>query len=184
MAAHVLSEEDAQSLFAELNENDYNANLEECFGQINQQLSKGFGLEIATFVLGKLKYHAVINSHADDIAKQSFQQHFNPHERAIIQLMMQKLVDDTKVPRKDLINLRSKLEEPYKLTHDGAGHVVEVLLEEGWLQVSQDELADKRRESLQISLEIAPRTYLELSHLLVEMGIPQEDLPQFLFHRF
>jgi hypothetical protein len=185
LAEHIMDDGTAQQVFTELELNKNNESLEESFQQINHQLTTGFGLEVATVVLGKEKYHSVINIHADDVAKQSFEHHFNPHEMALVRLVLQKLVGDDAASRADLMNLRGDLQDPYKLTLNGAEHVVEVMLEEHWLRirVPEDAASQRRRESLQIQLELGPRTYLELSHYLVEMGIPQEDLPQFLFHR-
>ena len=165
--------------------------IEECFVDINQQLTKGFGLEIATVVLDRKKYHSIINSHADEVSKLSFEKHFDAHDRQFILLVLQHLVDkhpsvtgedSAGVPRKDLYNLRGDLKEPYKLNLQAAEHVVESLVQQQWLRFSTDDEGD-RRSSYQTTLELAPRSYLELSHLLVDMGISQEDLPQFLFHR-
>lgn len=211
--------------------------------KINNQLKKGFGLEIVTVILDGEPYHAVINVHADEVAKQQ-DQHFNPHERALIRLILQHFVaqavdgsgstdvgaDDGDAspvlsivcPRQDLVNLRSDLQEPYKLSLQQAEHVVDNLLDETWLRTSkrdfdaEDEDDDNhggvdededyddvdgsnrrkrkrgtddnrkrtnRRRTLQAGLELAPRTYLELSHVLVEMGMEQDELPQFIFHR-
>lgn len=181
-----MSDEDARKAFDNLNLANENSSLEECFGQINQQLSKSFGLEITTVVVDSIKYHCIINLHADDVAKNSFvQHHFNPHEMALLRLIFQKLVDNGPTARKDLVNLRGGLEEPYKLTLQQAEAVVEKMLEEKWLRIdaSSEENAKRRRESLQVTLELAPRSYLELSHTLTDMGYPKEDMPQFLIHR-
>jgi hypothetical protein len=90
------------------------------------------------------------------------------------------------IPRRDLYNLRGELAEPYKMSLQGAEHVVESLIQQHWLRallLLENENDENRRASMQATLELAPRSYLELSHLLVDMGIPQDDLPQFLFHR-
>jgi hypothetical protein len=176
MASHVMNDKTAQKVFQGEHP------LEESLPRINQQLTNGFGLEIATVILNKTKYHAIINTHADDVAKLS--EHFNPHERGLIRLIFATLVDSETAPRSKLINARGDLEEPLKLTAPGAEHVVEMLLEEEWLRVATEEdNNENRRESMQALLELSPRTYLELSHLLVDMGMEQESLPQFLFHR-
>ena len=205
MAAHCLDDKAAKGLLTEIHglmsqtagtPEDSSPqsiqSLEECFSDINQQLTKGFGLEIATVVLGRKKYHSIINSHADEVSKLSFDKHFDAHDRQFILLIMKHLVeshpsvtgDDSSsgVPRKDLYNLRGDLQEPYKLTLTAAEHVVESLVQQQWLRVTTND-DDDRRSSMQANLELAPITYLELSHLLVDIGISQDDLPQFLFHR-
>ena len=194
LACHVMNDTTAKKVFStgsaaaaaasqsqddDGNNDETPLDLEEALPRINQQLSKGFGLEIATVVLDRKKYHAVINTHVDDVSKLS--EHYNPHERGLIRLIFQALVNDGRASRSTLINLRGDLDEPLKLTLGGAEHVVEMLLEEQWIQIRENN--ENRRESHQAELELGPRTYLELSHLLVDMGLPQDDLPQFLFHR-
>ena len=213
LASHVMEDGVAQELFSQLRgadgggsddenndgnvvDNDINniTSLDVWFAEINQELTKGFGLEIATVVLNKTRYHSILNSHADDVAKQSFSdRHWNAHERALVRLILQELVnhksggdgggggEEGGLPRKDLINLRGDLEEPFKLTLAGAEHVVEMLLEEAWIRVVEGDT--RRRESMKVTLELAPRTYLELSHTLLDYGMPQDGMPQFLFHR-
>lgn len=184
MASHCISHKDAQRLFDELKVP--NRSLEEAFETINRQLTKGFGLEIATVVFDKTKYHAVINLRNDEISGGSFESHYNTHERALVRCILEKLaqVEDAPMalPKKDLINLRSELQEPYKITSVAhAQHVVEMLLEEQFLRVASS--STQRRESLQTLLELAPRSYLELSTHLIDLGVPQASMPQFLFHR-
>lgn len=193
MASHILENNEAKQMFAAIHsslqndgfEVDVNLSVEECFAEINQQLTKGFDLEIATVVLDQTKYHAVINSHSDDVSKLSFNNHFDAHDRQLIIMIFQHLVDRDEgegISRKDLINLRGDLKEPYKLSLTAAEHIVETLIQEQWLRLT-NENDENRRRSMQAGLQLAPRTYLELSHLLVDMGIPQDELPQFIFHR-
>jgi hypothetical protein len=199
LAAHVLSDDQAKTLYQELQQGDDASQqdpqtLEEAFQEINAQLTKAFGMEVATVSMKietstttqHTKYHAIINQHADGVAKQSFSHSFNPHERSMIRLILEKLVTDgadTPCQRKDLVNLRADLVEPYKLTLQGAEHVVETLVQEQWLVVSESATQSSRRDSMQATLQLGPRSYLELSHLLTDFGLPQEDLPQFIFHR-
>jgi hypothetical protein len=208
MAHHVLEDKEAKQMLSDIHnknktmtqrtqrtqsqdeqEEETPKELEECFAAINQQMTKGFGLEISSVVLDQTKYHAVMNSHADEISKKSFDRHFDAHDRQFILLILQHLVDNGTngkgIPRRDLYNLRGELEEPYKMSLQGAEHVVESLLQQHWLRtlLLENENDENRRASMQATLELAPRCYLELSHLLVDMGIPQDDLPQFLFHR-
>jgi hypothetical protein len=183
LANHCVSHDDAQSLFKDLNVP--NDSLEEAFEEINRQLTKGFGLEIATVVIDKTRYHSIINLRNDDVAADAFEHRYNTHEKALIRLMLGKFVQESEdgpisLPKKDLINLRTELEEPYKIGSVAqAEHVVDMLMDEKFLRI----VAGGRRESMQTELELAPRAYLELSTHLTELGIPQDKMPQFLFHR-
>ena len=224
LAAHIMSHKDLQDLFEQLQAMETTdmpkdcSTVEQCLADINRELIPGFGLEIATVVMNQNKsknknknrqqYHAIINTHADDVAKSAFHHSYDVHQRAMIHLILQTLVqqqqeqqededdDGDKQPsslsRQALINLRSELKEPFKLTLKEAEHLVELLLEEEWLVVSSEETScsssassrrRRRESSLKIPLEIGPRTFLELSHLLTDLGYPQEQLPQFIFHR-
>jgi len=191
LASHCISHNEARALFTELRVP--NDSLEEAFEDINFQLTKGFGLEIATVVLDKTKYHSIINLRNDEVAADAFEHRYNPHEKAYIRLMLGKFAQEeessnedgtnatsTSIPKKDLINCRTELEEPYKISSVAqAEYVVETLIDEQYLRI----VSGGRRESLQAHLELAPRAYLELSMHLTELGIPQEKMPQFLFHR-
>ena len=185
--------------------------LEDAFVSINRQLKPGFGLEIVTLVDtfdNNTHYIAVINTMADEIAKKEtvFAKSWNPHERAFVRLVMRSLVDQAEnedddddddddedddknsrpsIRRADLINLRSDLEGGFKLSLDHATRVVGILLEEKWLRTSLTGDSEKqhRRESVQAKIELAPRTFLELSHYITSLGFDERKLPQFLFHR-
>jgi len=156
-------------------------------------------------------YMAVVNTKADAIAKNEtvFSKSWNAHERAFVRLIMLALVDQAQnnakddedeeesdddddnnssragIRRADLINLRSDLEGGFKLTLDQATRVVGILLEEKWLRTSftNDSEQQNRRDSVQAKIELAPRSYLELSHYITSLGLDDEKLPQFLFHR-
>ncbi|OEU13724.1 hypothetical protein FRACYDRAFT_242070 [Fragilariopsis cylindrus CCMP1102] len=137
--------------------------LEDAFVSINRQLKPGFGLEIVTLVDtfdNNTHYIAVINTMADEIAKKEtvFAKSWNPHEH---------------------------LEGGFKLSLDHATRVVGILLEEKWLRTSLTGDSEKqhRRESVQAKIELAPRTFLELSHYITSLGFDERKLPQFLFHR-
>ncbi|KAG7363433.1 Nse1 non-SMC component of SMC5-6 complex [Nitzschia inconspicua] len=219
MANHVMSNDKAKltvsSLLEEVGENAMGSteNLSQIFSNINQQLNPAFGLEIVTMVdkSGEkaVKYHAVVNTQCDDVAKQySFEKAFTAHERAFIRLLMQRMVEEGTMKRKDCINLRSTLTKGFKLSLDDAERMVQILLDEEWLRVSarqensDDEEEEEdgendepsqssrkrqkkklRRESVQIKMELAPRSFMELSHYLSDLGLEEEDMPQFLFHR-
>jgi hypothetical protein len=223
MASHVMSNDTAKKAFVSIQEEAAGENvmgtaetLTEAFSSINQQLTAGFGLEIVTLVDRTedkaVKYHAIINTQCDDIAKQhSFEKAYTAHERAFVRLMMQRFVEQDTLKRKDCINLRSELDHGFKLKLEDAERLIQLLLDEKWLRVStrsqQDENDDEeeededlegggrsqrrrqsqkkrhRRESVQNELELAPRAYMELSHYLSNLGLDPEDMPQILFHR-
>jgi hypothetical protein len=179
LASHVMSDDDAKKLHEELNDTR-SKSLEQSLGIMNTQLSNGFGLEVATVNLEGKRYHAIINPHDDSIAKASFAHIFTPHEKAFIRACLELLVVEGKRPRADLINLRMKLQDPFKnISMDAAEHVLDTLFDEHWLVTE----ATQRRKSVSAVYELGPRTYLELTSLLVEFGMPKEDLPQFIFHR-
>uniref|UniRef100_A0A7R9WYG5 Non-structural maintenance of chromosomes element 1 homolog n=1 Tax=Craspedostauros australis TaxID=1486917 RepID=A0A7R9WYG5_9STRA len=189
MASHVMTETKAKALYEELKDDMEGtcSNVEECFSQINAQLSTAFGLEIATVRMAvgahkkPKKYHTVINQNADDVSKDAFGFHYNKHELAFIKLVMQQLVESRGSQKKDLVNCRGELKEPYSLTLAGAEHCVETLLEDKWLVATDADT--NRRRSMQGTIQIAPRSFVELSHMLVDIGYPREELPQFFFHR-
>ena len=179
LACHVLNDEDAKQLHEELNDTR-SKSLEQSLGIMNQQLSAGFGLEVATVNLKGTRYHAIINPHSDDVAKASFSHVFTPHEKAYIRAVLEKLVETQTSPRMDLINLRTKLQDPYKMILvSAAEHCLDSLLEEHWLVTE----SSGRRKSMSAEYQLGPRAFLELSSLLIDFGMPKEELPQFMFHR-
>lgn len=180
LAQHCLNDEDAKKLHEELNDTR-SKTLEQSFSIMNKQLSTGFGLEVATVNLNGTKYHAIVNTDADDkVAKSSFSHIHNPHELAFIRLVLEKLVEQDS-PRMDLVNLRLNLESPYKqIDISAAEHVVDSLLEQEWIRLVQQ---GDRRTSMNAQYQLGPRAYLELSSLLVDFGMEKDDLPQMMFHR-
>jgi len=86
------------------------------------------------------------------------------------------------IRRADLINLRSDLDRGFKLNLDQATWVIAILLEEKWLRVSAS-TETNRRESVQGTIELAPRSYMELYHYITGLGMAADKLPQFLYHR-
>jgi hypothetical protein len=196
LAAHCFDDDQALMTFKELKPAMDGAceNLNDCLSQINTQLTKGFGLEVATVSIkedGVFKqFHAIINTQQDKAAKDAFQsQSFDLNDRAFLRLVYEKLAEDGTCQRSVLINLRTELKDNVSLSMARADHLIETLLEEKWLVVTQaDEEAggtqnSRRRESVHAAIGIGPRSFLELSHYLQDLGYPEEDLPQFLFHR-
>jgi hypothetical protein len=180
LAAHVMTDNDAKNLHEELNDTRCKT-LEQSLEVMNKQLIAGFGLEVATVNLNGTRHHAIINPHSDDsIVKSSFQHVYTPHERAFIRLILEKIVENDATARMDLINLRLNLKDPYKqIPIDAAEHCIDSLLQEHWLISKEQE----RRKSMNAEYELGPRTYLELSSLLTDFGMPKDELPQMIFHR-
>jgi hypothetical protein len=185
MAAHVLSEADATTIFGELNAavgTGYRS-IEECFRSINEQLIAGFGLEIATVSMDGTKYHALVNPHADDdVAKASFANVLPPAEREYMLKILETLVQDEEgtTTRVNLINLRNKLDPKFRITVEDAENTLDKMVAEYWLGIHEEK--ENRRTSLnKTEYIIGPRSYLELRHLLRDIGL--HDLPQCFYHR-
>mmetsp|Transcript_33765 Transcript_33765/g.77897 ORF Transcript_33765/g.77897 Transcript_33765/m.77897 type:complete len:177 (+) Transcript_33765:1-531(+) len=170
-----------KKLFQELNDDARGCrSLEECWCQINAQLTPGFGLEIATVSLEGKRYHAIVDQNHDEISKKSFPS-LNPHQKAFIVAVLKKLVDggDNGVSRMDLVNLRSEIQDPFRILKvEEAELCLDDLLDEHWLMIHENQ---DRRNSMAQRYCLGPRTFLELSNLLKDFGM--EDLPQFIFHR-
>lgn len=186
-------------------------NPQEAFVSINRQLKPGFGLEIVTMVdtTGKRAkyYHAVVNTAADKVAKSAniFAKSWNPHERAFVRQVIGLLVEQqdeddeeeedaestsknktnsvTGIQKKILINQRGHLSGGFSLTVGQAERVVQVLLDEKWLRVSPAAAENNRRDSMTAIIELAPRSYMELYHYIMGLGMEADKLPQFLYHR-
>lgn len=177
IASHILHTDEATTLFQELNDTDCSS-LELCWKKINGVLAPAFGLEVATISLQGDRYHAVINQHVDDIAKQAFS-HLTPHIKAYIRLVLEFLTENERGSRMDMINLRNKAETPFKiLSIEESEHVLDNLIDEYWLMCNKNE---NRRASMSQVYTLGPRSYLELRHLLKDFGM--EDMPQMIFHR-
>lgn len=187
--------------------------LQEAFVSINKQLKPGFGLEIVTMVdtsgTSAKYFHAVVNTAADEVAKNEhvFSKSWNPHERAFVRLVMGALVDQNNnddddensddevdeenrnkdqgmvgIRKADLINLRSEISGGFKVSLEQAERVISVLLDEQWLRISASSETN-RRDSVQVMIELAPRSYMELYHYITGLGMAPDKLPQFLYHR-
>jgi hypothetical protein len=184
MASHVLTTDEAQKLFDELNDITTHTSVNQCWKDINASLSPAFGLEIATVSLNNnnngTRYHAVINQHADDeIAKQSFK-NLTPHVKAYIRLVLEFLVEHKHGSRMDLINLRTKVDAKHKaLSIQDSELALDNLIDEFWLICSNNK--EHRRASMNQQYMVGPRSYLELGHLLKDFGM--EEMPQIIYHR-
>jgi hypothetical protein len=73
-----------------------------------------------------------------------------------------------------------KLQDPFKsIAMDVADYCLDMFLEEQWLVTEAMQI----RKSVSAVYKLGLHTYLELSSLLVEFGMPKEDLPQLIFHQ-
>ena len=177
MASHVLASDEAKKLFDELNDTTH-ASLNQCWKEINASLSPAFGLEVATVSLNGTRYHAVINQHADDIAKQSFK-NLTPNVKAYMRLVLEFLAEKELGSRMDLINLRTKVDAKHKaLSIQDSELALDNLIDEFWLTCNNKE---NRRASMSQEYMVGPRSYLELGHLLKDFGM--EEMPQIIYHR-
>ena len=63
--------------------------------KINHTLKPFFGLEIATAVIGGVRYHSMINTQQDEVIRleDTFSKRYNAHDRAFIRLLLNKFVD-------------------------------------------------------------------------------------------
>ena len=191
LSCHALTEQDANEIWQQYNNNN-NDNAKIPFGAMNAQLTAGFGLEICSIKLQGTKYHTLINQHADKMSELAFDHEFTPHQRAYIRAVLERLVvahtandeeeQEEGVSRMDLINLRTTISKPFTMPSiQDATDTLDRLLDEHWLMLSIN--SSKKRQSMAQLYDLGPRTYLELSSLLVDLGYPKEDLPQFLLYR-
>jgi Nse1 non-SMC component of SMC5-6 complex len=187
MAEHCLSEKRAQAIWDELSAaNDMGASsFAKSIALSNAQLDY-CGLEIvAVSVPNKeeggstQRHYAMINKHPDEIAKKCFQNKFTPKEHAFVRVVLEKIIEGP-TPRSTLINLRSEVEDGNSFRLEAAEDTLQKMLVEKWLQ----EEGGARRGSMQAKIALAPRSYLELSYLLVdEFGMDKDELPQTIYHQ-
>ena len=186
LAEHCLSEKKCREIWENLSQtSDMGAaTFEKSIAKSNAQL-RYCGLEIiAVSIRDKentaTRHYAMINKHSDDIAKKCFLVGFTPKQHAFVRCVLEKLVEGP-TSRSSLINSKNELEDGHKFSISEAEAALKKMVEEKWIQEVDGSAA--RRGSMQANLELAPRTYLELSYLLVdEFGMNKEDLPQQIFH--
>lgn len=192
MAEHTMTDEKAEALLQELIAARVDlegvSTTAECFASINQQLKRGFGLEIMTMIVSNdnnNKIHAVVNADVDDVAKESYGNLLGYHERAYLRCILEALAADGPSVRSTLVNLRTE-NESCKMDLDTADRFLETLLEQQWLAWDSGSGAmqqQRRRESMNSKIILGPRAYMELHQSLTDMGYPEEDMPQFIFHQ-
>jgi hypothetical protein len=122
-----------------------------------------------------IKYYAIVNSYPDEVGKKSFMQSMAPGEISYIKLILEHLIEEPQ-SLATLLNLRPDNDQE-KVSLPTAEQIVYKLLDAKWLEWS----TKNRNNSAPIQL--APRTYMELSHLLTEeLGMEKESLPQMIIH--
>jgi len=117
MAAHVLSDDEAKKIWAELSsqsdrEGGRERNLNETLSAINKSLVPNFSLEIKSVSLDLLGngertlYHAVVNKDADATAKAAATPTFekSPHDLAFVRLAFENLIEKFNQSAEDIAN--------------------------------------------------------------------------------
>jgi hypothetical protein len=192
VAAHGWSDEEALQVYQQIKETDgggrQHNSMDQCLASINASLKPGFGLEIRTISLydaeqqKAIRHHSVVN--ADP--KASFLPYKQAHELAFIRLLLEKIIagmnDKSPLSRMDAVNLRTELtgDHANKLSIDSAEQVLDQMESEKWV-TSEDDKTNQRRNKSHI--HIGPRTYMELTDLLIELGLERDSLPQFIIHK-
>lgn len=186
LAEHSLPEKDAKALYAEIQENfdcdhlDFHHAIKSsnsCLQMMKLEIVAVSMLQEDT----RVRHFALINSQPDETAKLVFQPLlFQPPEtQQFVKCVLQKLVDEGEATRASLVNLKNDV-PGNKVNLELADNVVDKLLREKWLVHDES----KSRTSNSTKVQLGPRTFCELAHLLTEeFGMPPEDLPQQIYYR-
>ena len=146
----------------------------------NRQLT-AVGLEIRGVIVDNVAYFAIVNKQPDEIAKMGFHSVFSLTEINYIRLILEKL-SEAPVTKANLLNLKNSLKGTDSLTMDQAVAVVDRLVSDHWIWPAPEENGgsqNRRRQSIKTQMTLAPRTYMELSYMLVDQfGVENEQLPQ------
>jgi Nse1 non-SMC component of SMC5-6 complex len=165
------------------------------------------GLEIAAVAMKEVKenrtklvrFYAMVNKYGnDEVAKHSFS-HFSQHLYHYIGTVLQKLVADGPTSFNDLVNLRihhpptlsaatqddeQVKQQPKTLSLAEADSCLRQLLADQWLEQQTSEETSHSTQTAKKRVTLAPRTYMELSHVLVDQfGFNKDDLPQQIYHQ-
>jgi hypothetical protein len=214
LAEHCWSEKKAVKMWNDLSQagydmggDDLHATLSSCNAQLEY-----CGLEITAISImnaasagggasggGNSRYYSIINKHADDIAKMSNKTRMSISEVNLSRLIFEKLVQDGQADRATLINLKKDLKDvEASFTLEKAHAVVQALQDEKYIQEikfvaaagddDDEEGGTTRRRpkpgSMQCSMALAPRAFMELGYLFVEQfGMDKSELPQQLYFR-
>lgn len=186
--------------------NDLQSTLTSCNAQLEY-----CGLEITAISLGNgNRHYAIINKHyGDDIAKLANKTRMSISEVNLSRLIFEKLCQDGQADRATLINLKKDLKDvEASFTLEKAHAVVHALQDEKYIMEVKDsrpvassntqgdddneeeESGGSRRRrrskpgSMQASMALAPRAFMELGYLFVEQfGMDKTELPQQLYFR-
>jgi hypothetical protein len=161
LASHCMSEKRIKALWHSWED----SSLPDALHEINTQLVH-CGLE---------RYYAIVNTFPDEITTKGFEKSLNPSEHAFLKLVLIKLTEGP-FAQSTLINLRNDMPEKCKATLSSAEDTLQMMIQENWFIQ-----AGRGHKAL---VQLGPRAYMELSHLLTEeMGMEKEDLPQLIYHK-
>lgn len=117
------------------------------------------------------KYYAIVNSYPDEVAKAGFLQSMVPGETTYIKVILENLVEEPQ-SLATLLNLRPDSDQE-KISLPVAEQIVYKLLDDKWLEWTTGQRGNSAL------IQMAPRTYMELAHLLSEeLGMEKENMPQ------
>jgi hypothetical protein len=182
MAEHCLTEEKAGALWNQLagagdgngdDDEGGSGDMKSNIARINAQLTK-FGLEIRGLSVKGRRHYAMVNTFPDEVAQTVLA--MSKPDQTYIRLVLQALVDadEGEATKAAVLNLKDKI-----LTLPQAEALFDKLLDDKWIEWSDP----RKRNANGSKVKLAPRTYMELSYMLVDdFGMPEEDLPQMVYH--
>lgn len=160
--------------------------LKKALSASNRQLA-AVGLEIRGVIMESnddneetTAYYAMVNVQADEMAKLGFVSSFgNTTEINYIRLILETLASEGPTTKANLLNLKNSLKDKNdSLTMDQAVAVVDRLLREQWIWPAKSG-GNRRQSTMKTPFAMAPRTFMELSYMLVEQfGMENAELPQ------
>ena len=122
-----------------------------------------------------VKYYTIVNAYPDEVGKKSFMNDMVPGEITYIKTVLENLIEDSQ-SLATLLNLRPDTDEE-KLSLPNAETIIYKLLDAKWIEWAST------RHTNSAPIQMAPRTYMELSHLLTEeLGMEKESMPQVIIH--
>jgi hypothetical protein len=185
LSEHCVDQTVAENLWDEIIQ-DYehdNMSFPEALSASNAQLQLQLGLELVSLSIDNTRYYTIINKNPhDEVNKTVLQSSFfplanNPEQlQSFCKRLLQGLVNDKSMTRASAINMRGGGEGGDVPLND-AQIFVDRLVDEKWLVVKSG-----KRYSNNSILILGPRTYAELSYMLVEeFGMDEADVPQQIF---
>ena len=190
LAGHCWSEKKALKMWNDLSQSGLDMggdDLHDTLTNCNKQL-KFLGLEITAISFGNgQRHYAMINTYVDDVAKIANKSTMSVSAVNLSRLVLEKLCQDGATDRATLINLKKDLKDvEASFTLDKAHAVVQALQDEKWIKEVRTETDGRqpKRGSMQATMALAPRAYMELGYLFVEQfGMDKSELPQQLYFR-